>query len=76
VIAECKVVMSGLNVLQQLDTYLELCRSSNQIPWRGHIVTAAGYTTELATAVRQRSEVDLWECRRDARGHPRLTRVT
>ena len=54
---------------------LDLCRSHNPIPWQGHIVVAAGYTTELAAAVRHRTHVNLWKCRRTARGHPRLTCV-
>lgn len=74
VVVECKVVLSGLGVLRQLDGYLALCRADSDLDWRGHIVVAAGYTTELAKAVAARPDISLWECHRGLGGRPRLRR--
>ncbi|MFR9807322.1 hypothetical protein ACL02T_34255 [Pseudonocardia sp. RS010] len=75
VIAECKNVLSGLEVLRQLDGYLDLCHRDAGGQWTGHIVVSAGYTTELARAVRARRNIRLWECRRAIDGRPTLTEV-
>jgi hypothetical protein len=75
IIAECKNVVSGLEVLRQLDGYLSLCRSDAGPDWAGHIIVAAGYTTELAKAVSERKNVRLWECRRTFSGRPDLKEV-
>lgn len=75
VVAECKNVLSGLEVLRQLDGYLSLCRNGADRSWSGHIVVSAGYTTELANAVNERPDIRLWECRRAFGGRPDLREV-
>ena len=75
VIAECKVVMSGLDVLAQIDGYLAHARAEHpDRSWAGHIIVSAGYTQNLRDAVAERPDISLWTCRRKS-GQPFLERV-
>jgi hypothetical protein len=76
IIGECKVVMSGLDVLSQLDGYLAHAREEHpEVDWFGHIVLAAGYTQDLRRAVASREDITLWVCGRRANGRPSLDEV-
>jgi len=73
-IGECKLA-AGLRALEQLDRYLRLCRSDGK-RWRGHLIVADVYTAQLAEAVFERRDVQLWVCGRTKAGYPQLVEVT
>lgn len=76
IIGECKVVMSGLDVLAQLDGYLTHAREEHsEIRWSGHIILAAGYTEDLREAVAGRDDIRLWTCGRASNGRPTLAEI-
>jgi hypothetical protein len=75
VVAECKNVLSGLEVLRQLDNYLNLCEPESTRAWVGHIIVSSGFTTELARAVSERKNVRLWKCQRSFNGRPSLKEI-
>jgi len=73
-IGECKLA-AGLRALDQLDRYLRLCHRGGK-RWRGHLIVADVYTAQLAEAVFERSDVQLWVCSRTKAGYPQLVEVT
>lgn len=67
---ECKLA-AGLGALGQLDGYLRQSRQNTQ-RWRGHLIVADVYTAQLAEAVFEREDVQLWICDRTEAGRPQL----
>lgn len=74
-IAECKL-FATLESLAQLDGYLEQLRTADpDKQWRGHLVSAFGYSRDLAKQLEARDDVELWLCFRTTDDRPRLRQV-
>lgn len=74
-LVECKL-FATLESLAQLDRYLaELKTAHPETNWRGHLVTAFGYSRDLVRALEDRDDVDLWTCFRTVGDRARIRHV-